>query len=628
MSSTILFKFRSGKTFEALPLPGSAARLLDVKKAIVTAKKLDQGSIEFDLAVRDATTNQEYTDDAMLLPRGARLVVQRLPAARGHGILAKIARSQYGGGTAAPATATSAPDQFYTIGNKDDEDEFVSSAVPEDKELAALRAVTDTANASSSTVLSRRPAPGGYRPAGSGPPPSRGGFHQGPPRHHHHQQQQRPNADPELREQEKQPKKRATGIPRTFLNLSAPPNTTGDNDGDADVPLLQPNKMGFTELVHRGGGQSESASGSQRDLDYALKLTATTIPEYLQCAICHGVVQDAMILPWDPEGRTTCERCIRDALTQNGFHCPLTGQDGVSPDDLLPNHALRKAAEQFVKKVIEQMDEIEKQQVEEDTPTATATGAEASSTAALLEGAGTDKGVILSKRASIAEKRKKQEEDDPFGGNDDFGGDVFAVETEKEPDDDKKEDEADMTSEKKTPERKKEQPPTTVATGAAKKAADAEANPKVEQPEPKAVDSSQLKVKTDTKMASPTPSVPEKSPSVSSRRDRPRGPPAGYTMGPAGGALGGPREGGHKHSPRDGGRGGGRFGSGGDRYGGRWNDRINGGRGEEVSSTLVSSHHRFLSFHLFFRVCVVCSQRNSIYVACFDAFCSPLGLCD
>ena len=82
MSSVILYKFRSGTTFEALPLPGSAARLFDVKKAIVVAKKLDQGSMEFDLSVRDATTNVEYTDDAMLLPRGARLVVQRLPVAR------------------------------------------------------------------------------------------------------------------------------------------------------------------------------------------------------------------------------------------------------------------------------------------------------------------------------------------------------------------------------------------------------------------------------------------------------------------------------------------------------------------------------------------------------------------
>ena len=91
----------------------------------------------------------------------------------------------------------------------------------------------------------------------------------------------------------------------------------------------------------RRGGQSESAAGTSRDLDYALKVTATDVPEYLQCAICHGVVKNAMILPWDPEGRTTCESCIRDALNQSGFRCPLTDQEGVSPDDLLPNAGLK-----------------------------------------------------------------------------------------------------------------------------------------------------------------------------------------------------------------------------------------------------------------------------------------------
>ena len=60
----------------------------------------------------------------------------------------------------------------------------------------------------------------------------------------------------------------------------------------------------------------------------------------------------------DPEGRPTCESCIRDALAQNGFKCPLTVTEGVSPDDLFPNVGLRKAAELFVKDVMQQMDLI------------------------------------------------------------------------------------------------------------------------------------------------------------------------------------------------------------------------------------------------------------------------------
>ena len=93
MASTILYKFQAGTNFKALPLPGSAARLFDVKKAIVKAKRLDSGSMEFDLAVRNAENNEEYVNEAMLLPRGTRLIVQRLPASRGQGLLARIARN-------------------------------------------------------------------------------------------------------------------------------------------------------------------------------------------------------------------------------------------------------------------------------------------------------------------------------------------------------------------------------------------------------------------------------------------------------------------------------------------------------------------------------------------------------
>jgi len=69
-----------------------------------------------------------------------------------------------------------------------------------------------------------------------------------------------------------------------------------------------------------------------------------------------------MLIPWDIEARTTCEICMRDSLAKSGFRCPLTGQDDVSPDDLLPNVGLRKAADLFVKGVMKKMDKINQQQ--------------------------------------------------------------------------------------------------------------------------------------------------------------------------------------------------------------------------------------------------------------------------
>lgn len=634
MASTILFKFRSGTTFEALPLPGSAARLLDVKKAIVAAKKLDQGSMDFDLSVKDAASGADYADDAMILPRGTRLIVQRLPAARGQGILATIARGQYGGGggggggapqgAAAHDPSGGVPSNYYTIESRGrDEDEEFISATPapssEENELAALRAATESAsNASGGAGIILRGGVhggggggpgggGGFRPnqpAGSGPPPpTRGGGAAGghnfqPPRAH----SARPNADPELRDQELQPKKRATGIPRTFLNLSAHLAPDGAEGGGVGMPLLQPNTIGFEELVNRGGGQSENAVGTRRDLDYAIKLTATTIPEYLQCAICHSVVRDAMMLPWDPEGRTTCEQCIRNALTESSFRCPLTQQEGVSPDDLLPNHALRKAAVQFVKDVMEKIAEIDKQAAVEEEISEEIDGDTMSK---VLESDLTDKGVILTRRATAAEMRKKQEED-PFGSVEDaFGGDIFAVEADNpevgDADDAKPSEAAVVAS---TANVKVEESALQISENADVRAASADLKVKVEESAP-AMSASKIEASPNKQLIVKTEQAPDSRASQASddvhnsaRRNanRRRGPPVGYTMGPAGGATVGHAETSRAYSPHgevrpepsvEGGsrdrpyRGSGGYrGVGGQSYGGRHdsNDAPGGGR--------------------------------------------------
>mmetsp|Transcript_5112 Transcript_5112/g.7337 ORF Transcript_5112/g.7337 Transcript_5112/m.7337 type:complete len:248 (+) Transcript_5112:1-744(+) len=229
------------------------ARLFDIKRAIVRAKKLDKGGslgggLEFDLSVKNASTNEVYSDESMLLPRGTRVIVQRLPAARGAGLLARIARVEAGMGSVggdprlnAFGSNRNVDNGFYTVSSRErEEDEFVTNGggVPMsgnitnqqqtpseqsaqggkqadqeegEKELAALRAVTDHAVASTSSMY--RPYQSGSMSSGGpnrGPPMTMGGHGQGSLRPHppHGRHAGRPNADPEIREQEqKQPKK-------------------------------------------------------------------------------------------------------------------------------------------------------------------------------------------------------------------------------------------------------------------------------------------------------------------------------------------------------------------------------------------------------------------------------------
>lgn len=594
MASTILYKFRSGTTFEALPLPGSAARLFDVKKAIVKAKKLDSGSMEFDLGVRNADTNEEYANEAMLLPRGTRLVVQRMPAQRGHGFLARMARNeQVGTGMATQASSTS--NSFYTIESRaGDDDEFVQAPANEEKELAALQAATN--------LQSSGPAmTGGGYAASRGNFPSSGGP---PKRNFHAPQNFRPNADPELREQEKKalPKKgRTTGIPRTFQSLQAPTPMEGAEGEETAVPVLQPNSQGFKDLVSRGGGQSENVTGTRHDLDYALKLTASTVPDHLLCPICNKALKNATLLPWDTEGRSTCESCIRDALTQSGFRCPLTGMEGVSPDDLLPNIGLRKAVDMFIKGVMDKVDEVEQQRVEEDENVGAETSTGSGLTGDILEGDGIEKGVIVSRKSSIV--RKKFEEDDPFADDDDFGGDVFAVEVEK-------------PTEEETEEKKEEIKETDAAlatqaedkTASERKEADSNRVDKVETNPNSRTDPStsgnapDSATSTDAKVGENEIDKKEESSPPPPPKRRRRGPPAGYTMGPAGfnrNKDSGDRRGG-RYQKNDGGYRGRDRGGGGHR-GGRDNDYNNrgGGRYDGDGGNDVSTNWTVITMSLF-----------------------------
>lgn len=597
MASTIQYKYRSGTHFETLPLPGSAARLFDVKRAIVKAKKLDaSGSLEFDLSIRNADTDEEYADESVLLPRGTRVVVERRPAAKGHGFLTRMARVDAGMGgmptALGAANLTAVPHSLYNIESRgDDQDEFVSSITKqqqnnssmmnhdEEKELADLKAVTETANAVVSSATAGGLRPGGAfrnnsRPPGGGPPQAggagganpqgRGGGGGANSNYQGRSFHQRPNADPELREQENKllPKKRATGIPRTFLNLKPGADSAKPSDGSdpsaLETPMLQPNVLGFEELKSRGGGQSENASGTKLDLDYALKLTGMTIPEELQCGICHGVVKNAMLLLWDSEGPAVCESCIRDALAQNGFRCPLTGMEGVSPDDIHPNNTLRKSAERFINEVMEKMEEIDQQQVEEDVVQEDTTGAKPNGAASLLEGDRDDSGVIVSKK--LAQSKRRKADDDPFGGDeDDFGGDVFAVEAEAKMDEDEEQPQQQQQQQRATEEKMQQDAKDAQVTDESTMM-DEHGTPNQENktvnPDPHKHNESSNNNKnsndsnkhrdgddsTVDRNAVPPhqddhSGTPERHDNVGRRDMRRRGPPVGYAMGPAGGAA-------------------------------------------------------------------------------------------
>lgn len=458
-----------------------------------------------------------YDEDA-IVPRGTRVVVRRVAVERGRGILNRLAGNDVGVNAAAAAVDKS---EFYTFhqGNGD-EDEFVDNNVQpeqdESKELEALMAVTDQAGEmmGQGRAWSGGGAPMANRPAGA---PH---FPKPPPK----QMTYRPDADPELRAAQPKTKKRATGIPRTFLSEAPKADGEGlDEETGGDLAsTLVTNKLAFQTLVARSGGQS--TNDTTNNLSYALKLTSTTLPEHLQCGICKNLVVNAMLVPWDDLGRPACESCIRDGLLQNGYKCPMTGIEGVSPEDLHPNVGLRKAAEAFEKGVWEKMAEMERQ-IEEERIIE-----EQKEAKKAKEEEFEDAGDGIVKRVK---KEKKRKVDNDFG-EDEFGGDVFDVVAD-EPEEDEEEEPATLPVKQETQNDKNEPSSETkdndnkLETKDESNADDGNSGEKETKQEGNAsTDASNSSTAKDKELEQ-----------ASRKREAPkrRGPPAGYMLGPAGGGA-------------------------------------------------------------------------------------------
>ncbi|KAI8136885.1 DWNN domain-containing protein [Fennellomyces sp. T-0311] len=81
--SVIYYKFKAAKDsdYDVFTFDGPGATVFDVKREIIRAKKLGKGT-DFDLAIYNAQTDEEYKDDVFVVPRNTSIIVRRLPASR------------------------------------------------------------------------------------------------------------------------------------------------------------------------------------------------------------------------------------------------------------------------------------------------------------------------------------------------------------------------------------------------------------------------------------------------------------------------------------------------------------------------------------------------------------------
>ncbi|KAF7139159.1 hypothetical protein RHSIM_Rhsim07G0110400 [Rhododendron simsii] len=72
------YKFKSAKDYDSIPTDGHFISLANLKEKVFELKKLGRGT-DFDLVVTNAQTNEEYVDEAVLIPRNTSVLVRRVP---------------------------------------------------------------------------------------------------------------------------------------------------------------------------------------------------------------------------------------------------------------------------------------------------------------------------------------------------------------------------------------------------------------------------------------------------------------------------------------------------------------------------------------------------------------------
>lgn len=428
--SVIQFKFSASKTYESIEFNGLMIKLLELKRAIVEKRGLMKG-MDFDLAVSNAQTKENYTDDDMMIPKNTSVVVRRVPASGGQpGLLARLDGTASGTKKAASAArpievpAREAPTDPRRRPRAVDE----PAPVEDDGTAAVLANVMGAVDEFRPKGANRGPGGAGGRfggmagPQGGGgplPPRPMGGrggggsagqlpssyvCHRcGKPGHFIRDCPEPANGENKFRQHSG-----VAGVPRAFWK---PANDAKDGE-EMKFDGIQPSSARFESLVKRGVGSAPDDPQRVREA-----ASADNPPSHLVCPVCSKLFQDAVVLPCC--GDAACDECARNALMTRNNSCPLCNQY-CALDQLIPNKRLRTAVEKYQ---IEWLEKDRKRRTDQAALENAAVAGTSHTNTLEITNAAPDAVLDLGGGPPPTSSQRNQS----MGGEDDFGGDVFAA---------------------------------------------------------------------------------------------------------------------------------------------------------------------------------------------------------
>lgn len=352
----VYYKFKSAKDYDSIPIEGQFISVANLKERIFESKHLGRGT-DFDLMVSNAQSNEEYVDEAAMIPKNTSILIRRIPGRPRLPIVSerdetKIVEDKIEDNPLSSSMMVG-DSSAMKYPEESEWDEFGNDLynIPEIHHVQSIAPIVDVSPVnrvdedSKIKALVDTPALdwnrhghdsyGGGRGFGrgmGGRMMSNRGFGRGvlekktPPAGYichrckvagHFIQHCPTNGDPNYDIRRVKP---PTGIPRSML-MATPDGSYALPSGA--VAVLKPNEAAFEREIE---GLPSTRSISD-------------LPPEFHCPFCKEVMKDA-VLTSKCCFRSFCDKCIRDYIITNS-KC-VCGAANILADDLLPNKTLRE----------------------------------------------------------------------------------------------------------------------------------------------------------------------------------------------------------------------------------------------------------------------------------------------
>ncbi|OJD17847.1 hypothetical protein AJ78_02088 [Emergomyces pasteurianus Ep9510] len=376
MTSSVHFKFKSQKEPSRVTFDGTGISVFELKREIINQNRLGDGS-DFELAIYNEDTNEEYDDDTTIIPRSTSVIARRLPAARpGKGGAARYVsgkmpvNARSSSRIETPASGRTASGGGTAINNISD----LNAAQSEDEKIKALLSLQETQwKEQQNEMANATPVPFN-RSRGK---PVNVPDHPPPPgylcyrcREKGHWIQACPtNNDPKFDGRYRV--KRSTGIPRSLQKQVEKPDSLaldGSNEdsklsgvmvnADGDFVVAQPDKASW-ELYQEKAKASAAAAAEFAAAEGSREIQTRG----LQCPIDKRLLLEPTKTPCCK--KTYCNDCITNALIESDFICPNCSTEGVLLDNLTVDEESVAKLKDYQKEKAERKEKEKEQSVSE-----------------------------------------------------------------------------------------------------------------------------------------------------------------------------------------------------------------------------------------------------------------------